>query len=88
MQNILAALAVAASLTAGAAAAQSESATMDVGLSMIELAASREFTKLGIDIDPMSLSLNQLAQIKSVIGSSDYTVNEKKQQVEAIIARN
>lgn len=87
-KKTLAAAAVALTLISGAAFAQSTAATMDVGLSMLELAVSREFTKLGIDVDPMSLSLNQLATIKAVVGSSDYNENEKAQQVKAIIARN
>jgi len=61
---------------------------MDVGLSMLELAVSREFGKLGIDVDPMTLSLNQLALIKAVVGSSDYGSDEKAAQIQAIIANN
>lgn len=85
MKSLFAATAVAIALSTGAVFAQSE---MEQGLSMIELAVSKEFTQLGIDTDPMSLSLNQLATIRAVLESSDYNENEKSAQIKAIIARN
>jgi hypothetical protein len=88
MKRILSASAVVFALSGGAVFAQSETATMDVGLSMIELAVSKQFSQLGIDTDPMSLSLNQLATIKGVLESSEYNQNEKAAQVKAVIARN
>jgi len=88
MKNTLSAIAIALTLSSGAAYAQNDPATMDVGLSMLELATAREFSKLGIDVDPMTLSLNQLATIKSVLESSDYNSNDKASQVKAIIANN
>ncbi len=73
------------SLLGGAAVAQ----TMDEGLTMLETAVNKEFMQLGItDVDPMSLDLAQLSTIKGVIGRSDYNRNEKKSQIEAIIANN
>ncbi len=89
MNKFLAAVAVAAALSSGAAWAQAEVEQMTEGLSMLESAVATQFTMLGItDVDPMSLSLSQLAQIKSVLGSSEENVNDMKRQVEAIIARN
>ena len=88
MKNTLSAIAVALTLSSGAAYAQNDPATMDVGLSMLELATARQFTLLGIDVDPMTLNLNQLATIKAVLGSSDYNVSDKASQVKAIIAKN
>jgi hypothetical protein len=83
MKNMLAAVAVALAATTGAALAQS----MDEGLTMLETAAKRELTQLGLtDVDVMTLNLNQLALIKTITASSDYGVNEKAKQVQAIIA--
>ncbi len=88
MKNILATTAVVFALSGGAVFAQNDTATMDVGLSMLELAVSKQFSQLGIDTDPMSLSLNQLANIKAVLESSEYNQNEKAAAVKAAIARN
>ncbi len=88
MKNILAASAVLFALSGGALYAQDDTATMDVGLSMLELAVSKQFSQLGIDTDPMSLSLNQLANIKGVLGSSEFNKNEKTAAIKAAIARN
>lgn len=88
MKSTLTAIAVALSLTSGVAYAQNDAATMDVGLSMLELATSRQFTQLGIDVDPMTLSLSQLATIKAVLESGGYNQREKATQVQAIIANN
>lgn len=86
MKRLIAAAAVATALSTSGLWAQAEP-TMDESLSMLELAAKRELTAIGLtDVDPMALSLNQLAQIKSVFESSDYTVNEQERQVRAIIA--
>lgn len=88
MKTMLSAVAIALTLSSGAAFAQNDPATMDVGLSMLELATAREFSKLGIDVNPMTLSLNQLAAIKGVLGASDYSESDKASQVKAIIANN
>jgi hypothetical protein len=85
MKRILTAIAVAASLAAPAALAQD--GEMGEALSMLEIAADRELKAIGItDVDPMSLSLNQLAQIRSVMGSSEYNTNEKANQIRRIVA--
>jgi hypothetical protein len=85
---VLSAIVLAASLGSGSAFAQDSSMTIDMGLSMLELAASKEFATLGITVDPMTLSLNQLAGIKTVLASSDYNRTEKTEQIEAIVAAN
>jgi len=83
MNKLLGAMAVVMAVSTGAAVAQ----TMDEGLSMLELAAERELKAIGLDdVDPMSLTLNQLALIKTITSSSDYGVNEKAKQVQAIVA--
>ena len=90
MKRTFTAALLAASLIGGAgvAHAQSNVATMDVGLSMLELAVTNELTRLGIEsTDTMELSLSQLAQIRSVFASSDYNRDDKKRQIETIIER-
>ncbi len=88
MKNFLVAVALATALSAGAASAQSDTAEMTEGLTMLETGAQKELTKIGLtDVDVMALSLSQLAQIKSVLESSDYDTNEMKNQVSAILAR-
>jgi hypothetical protein len=85
MKKTLAAMAVVIAATTGAALAQ----TMDEGLSMLEIAAQRELSKIGMgDVDPMSLTLNQLAEIKTITASSDYSVDDKERQIRAILANN
>jgi len=92
MKRSLTALALAATLSAGGAgiaAAQSTTATMDVGLTMLELAVGNEFRKLGMsDVDLQSLSLHQLSQIKAIFEDRDYTNTERAEQVRKIIAQN
>jgi hypothetical protein len=84
MKTILAAMAVAMAVSTGAIAQ-----TMDEPLSMLEVAAQKEFDKIGIPgVDPMDLPLNQLSLIKSVMGSSDYPDNEKSKQIMAIVENN
>jgi hypothetical protein len=84
MKTILAAMAVAMAVSTGAMAQ-----TMDEPLSMLEVAAQKEFDKIGITgVDPMDLTLNQLSLIKSVMGSSDYNDNEKSKQIMAIVENN
>jgi len=83
MNKLLAAMAVVTAVSTGVAFAQN----MDEGLSMLEVAAERELKAIGLDdVDPMSLTLNQLALIKTITASSDYGVNEKAKQVQAIVA--
>lgn len=83
MKNLIGAaavftLATAATLPAGA---------MEQELSMLELAAESALNTVGVkDVDVVSLSLSQLAQIQGII-SGDESDNDKKRRIEAIIAR-
>lgn len=91
MKRSLIALGLALSLGAGAASvasAQNTTATMDVGLSMLELAVGSEFAKIGMtDVDLMSLTLHQLSEIKAILGDNDYTNNEKADRARAVVNR-
>jgi hypothetical protein len=88
MKRILIAATLAAGLMSGVAFAQDDAADMNTGLSMLELAVGNQFTKLGIEgVDPMSLSLSQLAEIKNVVGNSERNSADMKQQVEQILSR-
>ena len=63
-------------------------APMGTELSMLEQAVHNQFGKLGISEYQMEdLTLGQLAEIKQVVGSSDYGDNEKKNQIMQIIER-
>jgi len=85
MKRTITALALAAALSAPGAWAQD----MGEALSMLEIAAKRELVAIGLsDVDPMSLSLSQLAQIRSVMGASDYNENEKALQIKQIVGAN
>ena len=89
MKKFLVAVALATALSAGAASAQNDTAEMSEGLTMLETGAAKELTRIGItDVDVMDLSLNQLAQIKSVLESGDNTANEMKNRVMTIVANN
>ncbi len=60
---------------------------MGEGLSMLEIAAERHLAQIGVtDVDVMGLTLNQLAQIKSVSEQSSYTTNERASQIRTIVA--
>jgi hypothetical protein len=87
MKKTLTALAVAASLAGGAAFAQE--AEMDQSLSMLEVAAQRELAKVGItDVDVMTLTLSQLAEIKAITGSTDSNGEDMARAVKQVIERN
>jgi hypothetical protein len=87
MKATITALTLAASLLGGNVQAQDMSMTMEVGLSMIELAAQRELQHYGFgDQDVMGLTLTQIASIKAVATSSDYSDSERKQQIGIILA--
>jgi hypothetical protein len=86
MKSTIAALAVAASLFGGAASAQNASMTMEVALSMLELAAERELRQYGYDeTDVMALTLSQLAGIKAVTSNGDFDEGERKAQIGVIL---
>jgi hypothetical protein len=87
MKATITALTLAASLLGGNVQAQDMSMTMEVGLSMIELAAQRELQDYGFgDQDVMGLTLTQIASIKAVTSSNDYSDSERKQQIGVILA--
>jgi hypothetical protein len=90
MKTTIATIALAASLLGGSAQAQDLSLanrTMDVGLSMLELAADAALKKYGFaDRDVMDLTLTQIAAIKGVTSSNDYGDNERRQQIGVILA--
>lgn len=88
MNRLIAAVAIATAISTSPLLAQTET-SMAESLSMLELAAQRELTQIGVtDVDVMSLSLNQLAQIRSVMGSSDYSENDKTSQIKQIVGAN
>lgn len=88
MKRLIAATALVTAVTASALWAQSEP-SMGESLSMLEISAQRELTAIGItDVDPMSLSLSQLAQIHSVMGTSSSSGNDKAQQIRQIVSTN
>ena len=83
MKKALTALAVMAVVSAGSVSAQS----MEEGIKMLETAAHRELASLGLgDIDPMSLTLDQLARIKSIAGSSADSPSVKAMAVRQVVA--
>lgn len=85
MKKLIAAIAVATAVSSSALWAQAEP-SMDEALSMLEISAKRELTAIGLsDVDPMSLSLSQLAQIRSVMGSSDNSESDKASQIKQIV---
>jgi hypothetical protein len=87
MKATFTALALGASLLGGAASAQNASMTMEVALSMLELAAQRELQQYGYgDTDVMTLTLSQLAGIKAVTSSNDYGRAERERQIRVILA--
>lgn len=92
MKRSLIALGLAVTLAtvgAGAAGAQSTTATMDIGLTMVELAAGNALRKLGLaDVDLRALTLHELAQIRSVFADRDHTATERAEQVRRIIEAN
>ena len=83
MKKSLAALAVMAVLSAGSVRAQS----MEEGIHMLETAAHRELAGLGLgNIDPMSLTLDQLARIKSIAESNDDSPSVKAMAVKQVVS--
>ena len=70
MRRILTAAALAAALTPQLASAQ-DMDEMRQGLSMLELNVERILDQHGVEADPMSLSLAQIAKIISADGDQD-----------------
>jgi hypothetical protein len=86
MKTPLKAILVAAAVSAAPFVAAAQS--MDRELTMLEQAVQNAFTRLGVTEYKMEdLTLGQLAEIKAVVGSGDYSPNEKKLQIMQIIER-
>ena len=83
MKRLALALVLASGATLGAPAFAQD---MGEALSMLELSAQKELRDYGFsDTDVMSLTLTQLAKIKTISQSSDYGSNEKMRQIEQIL---
>jgi hypothetical protein len=84
MKRLALALVLASGATLGAPAFAQD---MGEALSMLELSAQKELRDYGFsDTDVMSLTLTQLAKIKTISQSSDYGSNEKMRQIERILS--
>jgi hypothetical protein len=84
MKRLALALVLASGATFGAPAFAQD---MGEALSMLELSAQKELRDYGFsDTDVMSLTLTQLAKIKTISQSSDYGSNEKMRQIERILS--
>jgi hypothetical protein len=82
---MFAAAVVATALAAGAAQAQ-DGRSMEAGLSLLQSSAGRLFAQLGIDdVDPMDLTLNQLARVNAALGSSAGNSVRTRIRVETIL---
>lgn len=88
LTGLMAAAGLAASLLGAPATAQTSAmGTMEMGLSMLELAAQRELRRIGMPhVDVTSLSLGQLSNIRLILGNDNLNSSEQKQQVEAVLA--
>ena len=85
MRKLMLAIALAAFPTGGFAQDTPPTADMQQAISMLELAASKTLEMYGVEADVMSLSLSQLAEIKSIADTGD--MSSGKQRIEAAIAR-
>ena len=82
MKRTIAAIAVFAS----AAAMPTPAVAMEQELTMLEAAVTNALTGIGMDVDVQSLTISQLAIIRSVL-SSDDNDDQKANRIEAIISR-
>lgn len=91
MNRTIATIATISALTfGGAALADAHVSGMGEGFDMLQTALMSDFERLGIETEGMdmdALTLGQLAAIKGIVESSDGE-NQKKGQIEAIIANN
>ena len=61
---------------------------MDNELTMLEQAVHNAFTRYGVSEYKMEdLTLGQLAEIKAIVGSGDYSDGDKKEQIMQVIER-
>lgn len=75
-----------AATTSIAAAQEDMMQGMSEGLTMLEASVAQAFERYRIDVDPRSLSLGQIAVIRSIIISSD-NEGQIKGRIEAIANR-
>ena len=89
MNRTIATIATISALTfGGAALADAHAPGMGEGFDMLQTALMSDFERLGIPTDELdSLTLGQIAAIKSIVESEDQD-GQKKGQIEAIIANN
>lgn len=89
LTGFLVAAGLAASLLGSPAAAQTSAVgTMEMGLSMIELAAQRELTRIGMtDVDVGALTVGELSSIHLILSSDDLNDSEQRQQVKSVLEK-
>lgn len=76
-------------LLAAPAAAQDMGATMGMALTMLELSAERELTRIGLDeVDVKSLTLQQLAAIRLATSTDEMDMTAQSAQVRRIVGEN
>ena len=86
MRKLMLAVALAAFPAGGFAQDTPPTADMEQALSMLELSASKTLEMYGVEADVMSLTLSQLAEIKSIADTGG-DMSAGKQTIEAAIAR-
>ena len=90
MRNFLFTAAAAATLVLGhvapATSQDYDLANMQQGLNMLELNVSQIFAQYGIDADPRSLDLSQIAEIVSRVDSGDEPPS--RAEIEFIVNRD
>lgn len=89
MNRTIATIATISALTFGGAAfADAHMSGMGEGYDMLQTALMSDFERIGIPTDQVdNLTLGQVAAIKGIV-ESDGDDNQKKGQIEAIIANN
>ncbi len=85
MRSLVLAMAIALSTTSAFAAGMADD--MGAGLTMLEATAKAAFIEYGVEGDPMSLSLAQLAEIHALLVNKGQD-NEVKAMLEAAVKRN
>ena len=86
MRKLMFAIALAACPAGVFAQDTPPTADMEQALSMLEVSASKTLEMYGVEADVMSLTLSQLAEIKSIADTGD-DMSSGKQKIEAALAR-
>ena len=87
MKRLFAVAALAAAVSTTTVWAQTEM-PMGEALSMLETSVKRELKSIGLgDVDPMMLSLAQLAEIQSVISEQSVSETDKRRQIMAVVQK-